>query len=458
MGPWAFLSRLVGPLYSHFVPLENKRFASSLFPVGAVPVPSLTRARVAVTVFFALGGFLFAGWAVRIPAIKDQTDASARTLGLALLCMSTSAVATMLVTGGLCQRFGSRRVTVVASVMLSVSVLLPPLADSALMLGLTLLVFGTAFGAIDVAVNSAAIDLVTALRRPLMSTFHAANSIGSLVGAGLGGLISSHLSPRQHMLLAAPVGLLVTAVAGWMLLVAARPLVVAGPEVAVEPLEEHPGKGGSTAEEHPGSRVVPRAGLGVGIFGVIALCAAYAQGALDTWVPLHIREDLGEDQGLAAAGYATVALTIAVGRLCGTALLEHLGQDRVLVTGGLVACVGTVVCALAPVTWVVFIGLAVTGLGLANIFPAAMARAGAMGGPRGIAVASTLGYSGILLAPPTIGFLADIFSLPIALNTIALLVAVAAFLTYAARGVLPAGHEDVPALTGDGGERGGAAC
>lgn len=38
---------------------------------------SLTRLRIAITVFFALDGFVFAGWVVRIPAIKDQTNASA---------------------------------------------------------------------------------------------------------------------------------------------------------------------------------------------------------------------------------------------------------------------------------------------------------------------------------------------------------------------------------------------
>ena len=32
--------------------------------------PPLTRLRIALTVFFALDGFIFAGWVVRIPAVK----------------------------------------------------------------------------------------------------------------------------------------------------------------------------------------------------------------------------------------------------------------------------------------------------------------------------------------------------------------------------------------------------
>lgn len=69
--------------------------------------------------FFALDGFLFAGWVVRIPAIKHQTGASAATLGLALLGVSAGAVVTMMLTGRLCRRFGSHPVTVVCGVLLS---------------------------------------------------------------------------------------------------------------------------------------------------------------------------------------------------------------------------------------------------------------------------------------------------------------------------------------------------
>ena len=59
----------------------------------------LTRLRVALTAFFALDGFVFAGWVVRIPAIKEQTGASASALGLALLGVSAGAVVTMTLTG-----------------------------------------------------------------------------------------------------------------------------------------------------------------------------------------------------------------------------------------------------------------------------------------------------------------------------------------------------------------------
>lgn len=155
----------------------------------------LTRLRIALTVFFAMDGFIFAGWVVRIPAIKEQTGASASALGLALLGVSAGAVITMMLTGRLCRRYGTHRVTVVCAALLSLSVALPPLTHSAVTLGAVLLVFGAAYGSINVAFNSAAVDLVGVLRRPIMPSFHAAFSLGGMIGAGLGGLVAGGLSP-----------------------------------------------------------------------------------------------------------------------------------------------------------------------------------------------------------------------------------------------------------------------
>ena len=180
--------------------------------------PALRRLRVAVTVFFAVDGFLFAGWVVRIPAIKAQVGASAGQLGLALLGVSAGAVATMVLTGRLCRAFGNERVTVAIGAMMSVSIALPPRTHSALALGLVLLCFGVSYGGLNVAMNSVAVDLVAALRRPVMSSFHAAYSLGGLVGAGIGGLLAPHLSPATHLLLLTPVGLVTVAFAGRVLL------------------------------------------------------------------------------------------------------------------------------------------------------------------------------------------------------------------------------------------------
>ncbi|MBT2442061.1 MFS transporter [Streptomyces sp. ISL-36] len=398
------------------MPLLNKVRTAVPGGPGGDTARSLSRLRSALTLFFALDGFLFAGWVVRIPAIKQQTGASASDLGLALLGVSAGAVVTMTLTGRLCRRYGSHAVTVVTGVLLSLSIALPALTHTPFALGLVLLLFGAAYGGINVAMNSAAVDLVAALRRPVMPSFHAAFSLGGMLGAGLGGLVAGSLSPTTHLLCLTVAGLLLTAAAG--------PVLLRRPSPA--PPEQTP-----TSADRPRGAAGSR-GLVV-VFGVIALCTAYGEGALADWGALHLEQDLHAHPGVAAAGYSLFALTMTVGRLSGTALLERLGQTRTLVAGGATAAAGMLLGALAPSVWAALLGFAVTGLGLANIFPVAVARAGALAGPSGVAAASTLGYGGMLLGPPSIGFLADWFSLPVALTTVAVLAAGAAVIGYAAR-------------------------
>ncbi|KUL38197.1 transporter [Streptomyces sp. NRRL F-4489] len=389
-----------------------------------------------------MDGFLFAGWVVRIPAIKAQTGAGPGALGLALLGVSVGAVAFMTVTGRLCRRYGSQAVTVVSGAVLALSILLPPFARSATALGLALLVFGAAYGSLNVAMNSAAVELIAALRRPVMPGFHAAFSLGGMLGAGLGGLVAGRLSPAAHLAALAVCGLATAAVAGRALLRTRKATAHAAP-----PPDRHPSEPSSSAAPSGPSSPSPSRGPGrarpggggaarrlVAVFGVIALCTAYGEGALADWGALHLSQDLAASPGLAAAGYAVFALAMTAGRLSGTAVVERFGPARTLAAGGATAAAGMLLGALAPTAWAACAGFAVAGLGLANIFPVAIARAGAAGGSDGVAVASTIGYGGMLLGPPAIGFLTEAWSLPVALTTIALLAAVAAVIAYATRG------------------------
>lgn len=384
---------------------------------STTPDSTLTPLRIAITAFFALDGFVFAGWVVRIPAVKEQTGASASALGLALLGVSGGAVVTMILTGRLCRRFGNHRVTVACAVLLCLSVALPPLTHSAPALGAVLLIFGMAFGGINVAFNSAAVELVAALRRPIMPSFHAAFSLGGMLGAGLGGLVAGVLSPTRHLFGLTVIGLFVTFFAGRTLLSHQPP----------SPPESTAGK------EIKPRRVDSRARRLVIVFGLIALCTAYGEGALADWSALHLEQDLHASPGVAAVGFSCFALAMAIGRLSGTRMLERLGQTRTMVSGGAIATAGMLLGALAPSLWAALLGFVVTGLGLANLFPIAVERAGALAGPDGVAIASTLGYGGMLLGPPAIGFMADWFSLPAALTSVAALAATAAVIGFVTR-------------------------
>jgi MFS family permease len=415
--------------------------------LNKVPVPvilrnDIARARTAITVFFAVDGFIFASWAVRIPAVKAAVGASPAALGIALLGASGGAIATMTLTGALCRRFGSARVVVAGGAWLSLALLLPALARSAPALGLALVVFGIGYGGLNVAMNSLAVDLVAVARRPIMPSFHAAWSLGGLAGSALGGLAAPALTPLAHFSLVCLLGLVVTVVCGRIILATPLPpahevpAAVAGDSIAAPavapatgaPTTETPTTGATPNDSVPRQPAPPRhAGVWrtVLLLGVIALCSTYGEGAISDWGALHLRDDLSAAAGLAAAGYASFALAEAAGRLAGSWLLARFGQTRVLVYGGILTCAGMLAAALSPVLPLALVGFALTGLGVANAFPTAMSRVGLLAGPNGVATASTLGYAGFLLGPPIIGFLATGLSLRAALTTVSLLAVLA---------------------------------
>ena len=386
-------------------------------------------ARSVVTAFFALDGFVFAGWVVRIPTVKADVHASAGVLGLALLCVSVGAVITMGPVGKLCVRFGTHRVAVAASVLLCASVALPAQVHSAPALGGVLLLFGAGFGAMNVALNSRALEVIAAVGRPVMPSFHAAYSLGGLIGASLGGLLASQLSASAQLGLMAVAGLAITAALTVPLLRhPIRPV-----ERAEGALPSADASADSTSPAAAAASVARGPLLLVLLFGLVALCDAYGEGALADWGTLHLTADVHASASIAATGFAAYSLAMTAGRLSGTRLIERFGSTRILVGGSAVATLGMLVAALSPWLPVVLAGFLLVGIGLANIFPLAINGAGTLDGPRGVATASMLGYGGMVLGPPIIGLLAQEIGLPHALLSVALLAALSGVAALAVR-------------------------
>jgi MFS family permease len=202
------------------------------------------------------------------------------------------------------------------------------------------------------------------------------------------------------------------------------------------------------ADQRAKTPAAQRLGLPVMMFGVVALCVAYGEGAVADWSGVHLREGLGAGASMAAYAFAAYNLAIAGGRLAGGRLIGRLGVTGVLTGGAVVAAGGILLAAWTEQVPVAFVGFIAVGLGLANVFPLAIARAGALGGPNGVSLATGIGHTGMLAGPPLIGFLADHAGLPTALSTIAVMsmaVAVLAVLVKARTAGTPVAAPAIPA-------------
>ena len=149
------------------------------------------------------------------------------------------------------------------------------------------------------------------------------------------------------------------------------------------------------------------------------------------WSAVYLDDTLNTGPGFAAAGYAAFSLSMAFGRLFGDRLTERLGPATLVRSCGALAAVGLGVALAVGQPLVALAGFACAGAGFSIVFPTALSAAGRTGaiatGPA-LAAVSTAAYTGFLVGPPFIGFLAELTGLGTALYLVVTLsVAVVVF-------------------------------
>jgi MFS family permease len=358
--------------------------------------------RLAGLTAFFINGALLATWVSRIPATQSKLGLSESELGLTLLGMSAGLLTALSLAGGLITRFGSPRVILTGTIVASLTLPLLTLAPNPVLLWLLLFLFGGALSGMDVAMNEQAVLVERLTKRPLMSSFHAAWSVGGLAGALLGAAMASTptLTPFLHFVIAA-------AIFGGGIFFSFPRLLPVKREIP---------------EDKAVFRLPERA---LWTLGAVAFCAVIAEGAMADWSAVYLTRILNIGPGFAALGFAAFSLTMTVGRLIGDALTAAWGPLIMVRAGSFISVLGFLTALLTSEPIVALAGFAAIGLGVSNIVPLAFSAAGNYPElPTGASIASvaTVGYAGFLVGPPLIGFVAEETSLPIALSLIALLV------------------------------------
>ena len=359
--------------------------------------------QMSTRIAFFIAGFGLAAWAPLVPYAKARAGLDEATLGLLLLCLGAGSILAMPISGLLATRFGCRRVLVVGTILICLSLPLLATASTLPLLIATLFMFGAGLGAVDSTVNLQAVIVERASGRHMMSGFHGLFSVGGIAGAaGVSALLALGLSPLWAI--AAVVVLILAALAK-----AAPHLLPYGSESS----------GPAFAVPH-----------GVVLFiGVLCFIVFLAEGAMLDWSAVFLTTEKSLGEAYAGLGYAAFALTMTVGRLMGDTIVRRLGARRVIILGGLFAALGMALATLAPNWELSLLGYALVGVGCSNIVPVLYTAVGKQTVmPESIAVPAitTLGYAGILAGPAAIGFIAHASSLSMAFLLItALLLGVA---------------------------------
>jgi len=358
-----------------------------------------------VLTVFACNGAGLSTWFPHIPEIQRKLDLSDGALGLALLGTPIGALLAMPLSSALIGRFGSRRVTLTAAMILFVSLPLPALAPGLPLLIAALALLGAGNGVLDVAMNVQAVAVEERYRRPIMSTFHGVFSVGGLTGALVAVAVTSlGVEAAPHLALMA-------------VLLAVIVLRVAAPHL----LPDNPANRAEVRGSHGGFTWPSRALLRL---GVVAFCVLVGEGAMADWSAVYLRNTLDTGAGFASAGFAVFSSMMALGRLTGDKMTARVGPVAMLRYGGIIVAVGLGLALASANPYAALVGFACVGLGLAAGFPIAISAAGRVPGvPSGSALTAvtTVGYAGFLAGPPIIGLLSEVSSLRLALGVVVVL-------------------------------------
>lgn len=362
------------------------------------------RGRWAVAAMFCTNGFMVGSWAPQIPLLLTRLDIREATLGLLILGFGLGALIAMPSCGVLIPRFGSRKILSIFAAICTLGLLIVVAMPTVWLAAPAMVLFGALVGGMDVAMNTNAVAVERRLGRAIMSASHGFWSLGGFAGGALGGVTIQRFGTLPHAMIVAVIGLIVV--------FSAMRFVINEDEPASETKTKF------SLPRHPAIYIV----------GLIALFAMIPEGAILDWGALYLRQERGAEIATAGFAFAAFSATMATMRFLGDAVRNRFGAVLTLRVSSIIAAVGILVAGLSDTPWFAIAAFAFAGLGLANIVPIAFSAAGNQAGissAAGMSVVSTLGYSGILVAPSLIGFIGQTTGFaPIFVSLSALLVVV----------------------------------
>jgi len=375
-------------------------------------VKSVTKAKLATQAIFLICGLGVSSWAVMVPFAKSRLRLNDAELGGLLLLLGAGSVTMMPLTGILMGRIGSRWLIFIAALVIALCLPLLLILDTPLTLGIALFFFGAGIGTIDVAMNAHGVQVQNLYGKPIMSSLHGLFSVGGLFGAfGLGFLIRLGAQPLYAAVIIA-LSLLLIAIIGYRFLFSL--------DIESAAIERFSSVITGKSRREANAWLSPAALF----LGVLCFTAFLAEGAMLDWSALFLKEYRKVDVSLAGSGYAAFSVAMATTRLFGDRLVAWLKSDRIIVFGSLIAAIGMFIAIGLPWLSGTLFGFFLIGLGAANIVPVFFSEAGNIKGvssAMAISVIATFGYGGQLAGPASLGFIAQRFSLPVALGVVGVL-------------------------------------
>ena len=356
--------------------------------------------QMAARMAFFISGFAVSTWAPMIPAVKEKLQIGADVLGLLLLSIGISAFIFMPLAGMFSRSFGCKKVLRIAIAVMAADLIVLSLLNNIWGFLVFLAVFGAAMGCIDVNMNLNAVIVENASKKRMMSGMHALWSVGCFAGAGLFSLL-------------AKAGLGITLIAAIH-----SAIVMLCTAVYSRHFLNFKGAGNEKPIAIPKGIVV--------FFGLLACITFLGEGAVMDWSGVLLTEVKNTELSLAGVGYAVFSVAMLVMRLLGDKIVAALGEEKTLILGSVTGALGCVSVIFLDNFYALQCGFVLMGLGLANIVPTIYSLTKyqkVMPINAAVTAITSMGYTGVILGPAVLGFVAHGFGIEYVFYLLVLLLA-----------------------------------
>ena len=259
---------------------------------------------------FAALGVVAGAWGVHIPSVKEVYDLTEGSLSLVLVAAALGTVSMLFFAGRVIGRLGPRNAVALAGVFMGLMLALVLHWPGYVPLLLATVLFGATMSIYDVGINTEGSALEAAGGRPIMGGLHGMFSVGAMSGAALAALLLRLEVPAVWQLggtgLVASVWMVLAS--RWML-----PTAPASQESADTP-----------------QFTWPRGALL--IMGLLIFAGASAEGVMQDWSVLYLKQEVHMPQDRAAMGYAAFAGAMAVMRFLADILRTRFSERLLLRT------------------------------------------------------------------------------------------------------------------------------
>ena len=339
--------------------------------------------------FFSIS-FFVGLWTVRIPDIKDQIGTDYQGMSYLFVIFSLGSIFTMIIAPKIIQNFSSKFIGLLTGFVISFLWVFIPFVSSFYQMAVLSFIFGSSYGIIEIVLNLQATSLEKEYEKPIMSGIHAFWSIGLLGG-----------SFATSLFLEYEISFLINSL---VFIVLIFPLFFFG-SLTLKDTNSTPQKLSAIFFKWP--KIVL-------ILVIFSTTCVFLEGGTDSWGALYMRDYLlaeGFSIGIAAIAFNG---SMVFGRLTGDRLKSIFGIYNFLFISIILSLLGSLIIFISKFAFISILGFVIAGFGVASIVPICytlISRIKDLDQTVGVTIITLAVYGNFTIAPPILGYTANLLGI-----------------------------------------------